>query len=92
MSEIKDGSKEDINQRFQNNIEFLRYEFNSKLHMIVDDEKRTLLRDKWLQNKHMNPLTGRKIKKNSETYRKLARLTGLVIKASDLGSDRFVVT
>jgi hypothetical protein len=91
MDDIKEGSKEDVDQQFMNNIEFFRFEFNEKLHMIQDDEKRKLLRAKWFQNKKINPISGRKIKHRSGSYHRLCRLTGLVIKDSDLGMERFEV-
>lgn len=92
MSDIKEGSKEDIDQRFRNDIEFFRYEFSIAPHMIQENDKREVLSLKWKQNKKVNPLTHRKIKKHGESWRKLARLTGSIIKASDIGLERFEVT
>lgn len=89
--EFKEGSKEYINQQFQNNIEFFRFEFNEPAHMIQDEEKRNLLLKKWKLNELVNPLTNRSIKQYSSSWRKLARLTGMIMKASDFGTDRFEV-
>jgi hypothetical protein len=70
----KEIDQKEIDQKFMNSIEFFRFEFNLKPHRIEDCELRELLRQKWEQNKRVNPLTGRKIQDNGRVWKQFNAL------------------